>query len=355
MDIKYNAVFLVHSLGDIIGLNFAIAKDSEYNTINEYIYEFINLGGINGLDISKLYCSTNTLYHIAIADAMLQYKKIKKKSKFLLNVDNNLQHMTFRILHDKEKKSIDRYKNEMTIDLHYKLHHKQQYKYGEGGGNGAAVRSVCIGLMDVSIEELVRLAISISEITHKSPLGYLASLTIAYFIRLAINNTAIEKWPKLLMELLESKNVITHIDLKNKDINSEYHAYIGYWQHYMNTRFNNAGDVITTRAHKNLIFRFKYYYENFVKNSYTDDTGSSGICAVIMAYDCVLDAGNSWEKLVFYSMIHFGDSRGVGSLAGALYGALYGYGDIPEHMLKNIDERKTLLKYSRKFYKMFHT
>ena len=34
MDIKYNAVFLVHSLGDIIGLNFAIAKDSEYNTIN---------------------------------------------------------------------------------------------------------------------------------------------------------------------------------------------------------------------------------------------------------------------------------------------------------------------------------
>ena len=73
-----------------------------------------------------------------------------------------------------------------------------------------------------------------------------------------------------------------------------------------------------------------------------------------MAYDALLDAKDSWEKLIYYGLLHNGDSDTVGAIAGGLYGAMYGFKNVPEHMLKNIEKKEDLLKLSEKMFKKTH-
>jgi ADP-ribosyl-[dinitrogen reductase] hydrolase len=75
---------------------------------------------------------------------------------------------------------------------------------------------------------------------------------------------------------------------------------------------------------------------------------------MIMAYDALIDCDGLWEKLIFYAMLHPGDSDTVGAIAGGLYGILYGYGDVPEKMLCCIEEKDRLIKLGKKFYKKFY-
>ena len=72
-----------------------------------------------------------------------------------------------------------------------------------------------------------------------------------------------------------------------------------------------------------------------------------------MAYDSLLDAGQYWEKLVIYAMLHVGDSDTVGSIAGAWYGAIYGFGDVPKGNLEHLEYSDKLYKLGGKLYDIY--
>ena len=65
-----------------------------------------------------------------------------------------------------------------------------------------------------------------------------------------------------------------------------------------------------------------------------------------MAYNALLDCDGNWEKLVYYGMLHGGDSDTVGAICGGLYGAVYGSKDVPEHLLKYLEMKEKLIELS---------
>jgi ADP-ribosylglycohydrolase len=111
---------------------------------------------------------------------------------------------------------------------------------------------------------------------------------------------------------------------------------------------------IKSRSTSNLIFRIRYYYQNFVENTKSTGIGVSGFCASIMAYDALLDCDGLWEKLVFYAMLHPGDSDTIGAIAGGLYALIYGFGDVPKKLLCCIEEKEILLELGEIFFKKYH-
>jgi len=182
----------------------------------------------------------------------------------------------------------------------------------------------------------------------------LAGLTSAYFTALAIEGVNIYKWPFMLIELLKSKGVKKYVNFDSVDESYDYNMYVKYWRKYIDTRFSK-GKPLKTKIHTNLIFRSKYYFENFVKNDMDElYIGGSGHSAMIMAYDSLIDCDGKWEKLIFYSILHPGDSDTVGAITGGLYGVLYGLGDVPTTMLDHLEEKNKLTELGEKIYHKFY-
>ena len=73
-----------------------------------------------------------------------------------------------------------------------------------------------------------------------------------------------------------------------------------------------------------------------------------------MSYDALLDARDNWEKLIYYSMLHVGDSDTVGAIAGGLYGALYGFKNVPDNLLAHIEQKNILYEISEKIFNKFN-
>lgn len=360
MENRYIALFLLHGLGDTIGFKnsdweFNYNKPASLDTVTEMIYEFIDLGGINGINISNWNVSDDTLYHIAISKSLLSYTG-KLDEKFLLKTKNNMIEMHNKMI-DEEKNGIYRFPGKTTdkyIEMFSEKSDARSKKYDQtSGGNGPAMRNLSIGLLfyrENDIDELINISITLSKLTHNSAHGYLGGFTSAFFVSLGTRNIAINKWIFLLIEILESDKIKTYINMNNNDEVFDYIAYINYWKKYIDTRFIDD-KPIKSRSISNMIFRTKYHFQNFVENTKSTVIGGSGYSAMIMAYDALLDCDGKWEKLIFYAILHPGDSDTVGAIAGGLYGIVYGFGDVPKNMVCCIEEKDILLELGEKFHK----
>lgn len=360
---KYVLTFVLHALGDTIGFKNSdwkmdYGRAGDVSVINEMVYEFIDLGGVNGIDISDWIISSDTFLHLAIGKTLLKYKN-KIDEKFIDSGKENIVLVLNRFIADK-KKRLFRYEGETTIKYAANFQHgidarKLPYD-SNSGGNGPSGRSSCIGLAfykEEDIDKLIDCSINLSRISHNSPMGFLAGFSMAFFTSLAIRNVDICKWPHMLVDILESEKIRKYIDQDITEIQFDYMDYVRYWRKYLDTRFIDF-KPIKSRSTSNLIFRIKYYYENFVKNTKSLGIGVSGICAVIMAYDAVLDCNGNWEKIIFYAILNLSDSSTVGAMAGSLFGAYYGFGDVPPRMFDYIEEFDDLVDTGRKIYKKFY-
>jgi len=345
-------------LGDIIGfgngsVEFNFNQNNLINTrsdvdklatlSNTHVANFIARGGYTNIDISKDIVSDDSILLLAVLDAMT-----KIKSKNLDEIIETIK-LNFNEFYKKDKKRDERYYGIRTIKSLKRIDEGKnwdKYSYSEtSGGCGASIRCMSIGMIlheEKEIDKLIEISIQSSRITHNNAIGYLGGLSSAYLTSLAIKKINPEKWIFNLLELLKSdklKKFIKEVVCKEfpDDINKHYDDlkyYTNLVRIYIDLRFDNE-------KHKNDIFmrlfdrRSQFYYDNFASSGIYKkyfNPGSNGLDSIIIAYDCFLDCKGSFETLIYYSMLHAGDSDSTGCIAGAFYGAYYGKFDLPKNM-----------------------
>ena len=374
MEERYIACMICHAMGDTIGY-----KNSEWEfpkvqtvrgVIEEKLYEFIYLGGINYVPGEGWIVSDDTILHMKNAIALLEdFKSLNSFGNILVkHYLDALEQFT------KKGEGKDRMPGITTIRNLKKLlngakWNELAYNFHEGG-SGASMRSPCIGLAycgNKRREKLIQMAIESSRITHNSAIGYLGGVVAALFTAYAIENIDIKKWPHMLMDLFKHGIIDDIIKKSNRGVTKyeeDKHVFIDKWHKYILDKFDDDGNVISRRLSKNLIWRSQYYKDNY---GYEEEikfkkkipittifSGSGGDDSVIIAYDCLLDAGKSWEKLVIYSMLHSGDTDTTGCIAASWYGAIYGFGEMPMHLLKNLEYKKELERIGKQLYKKYY-
>ena len=363
---KYKWIMILHALGDTIGFKNGDWEFNYFNTdiqvidfVNELIYEFIHLGGVNGINLSEWKISDDTFFHIAIAESLLHYDGTISNN-FINVVKNNMQNALIDIIEDEKKHSIKRYVGFTTaqsIRNFSESHDARDAEYNdEGGGNGCAMRSLVIGMClfgEKNRRKLIDCSIITSQLTHNNPIGYLGGFTAALFTALALENIPLDKWPFILIDELVSDKLKSFVDSKNLDQAWDYNLYLKNWKKYIATRFID-GIPIKNKAFTNPLYRIRYYYDNFFKDTNSTQIGGSGFLCMIIAYDALLVCDGKWEKLIVYGMLHNGDSDTIGAIAGGLYGAVYGKGDVPDTMLKYIEKKDKLDNLAKKLFDRFN-
>jgi ADP-ribosylarginine hydrolase len=390
---NYKAIMLLHALGDTIGFKNGewefnyFENDISYKTSLEIVFHFIQLGGVSMIDLKDWNVSDDTLIHMAVAKTLLEYdisknnyidifkKNLIDTLKEMENFDNenSENNEDIKDIKDIIKKSKNKFRGVgiTTISSVEKWNDESkkitQSEFRKSGGNGVSMRSLCIGAFfnnKKDLHKLIEFSINMGKTTHKNPIGYLGGLTSAYFTQLALNKVDISEWPFLLMNLVESEDIIKYISQDSHDEIIGYRQFISLWKKYIQIRFKNNKPIFT-KLHSNLIFRIKFFkeftfdYDEFYSEKNKSDNnyitiGGSGVTSMLMAYDALLDAGDNWEKLIYYAMLHIGDSDTIGAIAGGLYGAIYGFKNVPEHMLKYLEKKEDLIQFAEKIHKKTH-
>jgi ADP-ribosylglycohydrolase len=373
---RYIATMVLHALGDTIGFKNG---DWEFNYNNvrtdprltlEIIFEFIALGGVNDIDLSDWYVSDDTILHMAIAkslvDKRVTFYKSNDKIKDSLTRDqevlikNNISKALRKLI---KSSKVNRAFGKVSLNSILSWDDKKDARNTSydpmSGGNGCTMRTLCVGLAfhkKEDLDKLIDFSITTSRFTHNSPLGFLGGFASAYFVSLAINNVDMYTWPFKLLELLESEKIRNYINMNKFDVFSDYHNFIKKWKKYLDERFNKK-KLIHSKIYTNLIYRSGVFFKSFIDKSdeknkkfIEDVIGADGAVSLIMAYDGLLECSGNWEKLIYYTMLHCGDSDTVGAIAGGLYGSVYGFGNVPENMMKYLESKKELISLGEKIF-----
>lgn len=390
---RYIACMLLHAVGDTVGFKngeWELKKGNAYDKTLEKLYEFVDLGGVNDISLDGWRVSDDTIMHIKTAQSILNdfnsinsLGKILKKNFLIAYEQFNEEGHDLRHPEVATTKSLDFLSkggewNTMPYNLTY-------------GGSGASMRSLCIGLAfygEENRDKLIQIAIESGRITNNSSVGFLGAFASALFVALAIEGKKINDWPFILLELVKSK-VNKYIRTSGRDIEyyeRDHHIFIEKWYRYIEDKFDVDGNVIIRKSNRNLIYRGKYYQETFGMQLMEQNTGklmgdrhynvnfigmpenkicvgniirsdfigSGGDDSVIIAYDCLLDSGNNWEKLIIYSMMHMGDTDTTGAITGGLYGILHGFKNVPDNFIEHLEYKNILEQIGEQLYDRFY-
>lgn len=362
---KIFACIILHAMGDTIGYNnseweFGVRGNLQ-TKLMEKIYEFIDIGGVNYVPQLGWKISDDTILHICILKTLINENgKLTKTRKENIDEFNDVLVKQFIKINDTEFKD-PKIRNPglatiKSIELLKKIKWRDLAYDKYSGGSGAAMRTLGIGIyFRNNIDKLIEFSIESSRVTHNNATGYLGGLVSAYFTSLAYQHISINLWPFRLIELLKSKKIDNYIK-KTRGIKEYEIAHINYfakWDKYIKDKFDSSGKIINRKSNRNLICRNQYYYESFGYKE-TMFPGGSGDDSVIIAYDSLLDCNGIWEKLVFYSMLHGGDTDTTGCIAAGFYGAYYGFGDVNKDLISNIEAIDSIYDISVKFDKVIN-
>jgi ADP-ribosylglycohydrolase len=366
MEERYIATMVLHAIGDTIGFKngeweFKLFEGKIVNlqTTLEIVYQFISLGGINEINLENWNVSDDTMLHMAIAFSLIDINTTDEK--LIDDIKENFVGVYGHMMKD-EKAGVLRYIGITTQKyieqiINEKPDGRTSAYDPQSGGNGASMRTHAIGLAyfgEQNRDKLIDVAIESSRITHNSPIGYLGGLTSALFTAFAIEGIPITSWMYKLMDIIESDKVTKYLRHEFEDEESDYQEFVKFCKKYIDDRFDSQQQPIRTRAQSNLIYRSRYYYENFTADTKGKMIGDSGFSSVIMAYDCLLDCNASWETLIIYSALHWGDSDTVASIACGWFGAVYGMKNIPETNVKHLEFKQRLYDIGKNLYKKFY-
>lgn len=371
---KYNAFFNLYALGNILAYHdghwvHKELKHYRYDHINEYISDFISLGGINGINIKK-WISLDTVQHLmAESKAVLKYKN-DDTDKFVYLLKNELIRYFNKIEAEEEKYEHIYRKYDLTTFKYIEIFTEKNDARNiilpnadDHGGTYAGLRSMVLGLKyhkKKDIENLVEYTYLSTIITHNSITSFLLSIVLSYFTSLAVQEISLEKWPFMLVKLLESDFVKKHVGDDNENF-YHYLSVLNSWKNYISNKFDKNNKKIKLKSFNNLIFRMKFYNDTFLVNKLKNESLDEYIIKnyilhTIIAYDSLLDCDGYFEKLLFYSVFVYiipTHKVHIGTMACGLYGIVYGFGDVPKSLLLQIEFKKELTTISNDFFTSF--
>ncbi len=411
----YVACMLLHALGDTIGFKNTEWEFSEggYERTLKKVYEFISLGGITAINLKGWSVSDDTIMHMQTANALLAYSQTDSMD----TLGRLFAKYFLTALKQFEVEGVKRAPGISTMKSLIRLREGGNWNDNPyniyAGGSGASMRSLCIGMAFPNQDnrhKLIQISIESARITNNSVVGYLGGMTSALFASLAIEKIPIEKWPFILLELFDNNIIQKYIKTSGRDYDDyirDAPVFIEKWHRYVDDKFDDKRSIIHRKSSSNLIYRCKYYNEtfgfkkkseplldgpplNFTRNSKNMDggkrtirsfniksfnaerdeknqtvetdelstakvgfIGSGGDDSVIIAYDALIDSDGIWEKLVYYSMLHMGDSDTTGAIAGGLYGLVYGLNNVGEHLLEHLEYKKELEEIGIKLFEKY--
>ena len=340
LEILYEASMVLSGVGDAMGYKNG---EWEFNFVGASIHkELEQLGGIEKLSIKlkDWKVSDDTVLHLATADGL-----IAKSGK-----DDDDESLLGEIAHKYKwivvRDMAGRAPGATTVASCSKLLPDRPNGYripfnARGGGCGAAMRSMCIGLRypDVDnekcLEKLIKFSIESGRMTHHHPTGYLGSLASALFTALAIKKVPLKKWGLILISLLDKALAyIKETGFYVKENVDAWDYFETSWKKYLDVRGISIGNDDPKFPKDYGVEERDAFYKSLAFRNWA---GSSGHDAPMIAYDALLAAGDDWEKLCKHGMLHGGDSDSTGVIAGACFGALYGYEGVPKCNYKKVE------------------
>ncbi|CAH6420308.1 ADP-ribosylglycohydrolase [uncultured virus] len=322
------SILIYQSIGDTIGYyngKWEFNHGNPYESpeyVNELLYEYIHLGGINDMDTHGWLASDDTVLYMATFDTLLSgFSTIDQYGQRLRR--SYLQALPSIVDRDPGITTIESLREQRKFKSWTMLPYNPKAL-----GNGSAMRSGSIGILlpgSTNRPQLIALATETSRLTHNSASAILGSITSALFTSLAIEREPINIWPRKLLELIDSDLIDGYLQQSRPQ---EYDLYVrdrvlftGQWRKYLDLLFVGGKPRLDIKIMVNAVQRFKYLSDNFSKDC--DIPGGCAHDALIMAYDALVRCNGSIEKLLVYSILHPGDSDTVGSIAFSWFAAYY--------------------------------
>jgi ADP-ribosylglycohydrolase len=314
-------------LGDTIGYfngkwefnNNINPSDITPEYVNELLYEFINLGGVNNFDIENLRVSDDTILMFATASVLAEKLNTiedygtKLKIEYLKHFDE----LKSRHPGETTMRSLNILKNAEWSSIQYN---------GQDFGNGAVMRCGMISFFySPSEPAFIYLAIETSRLTHNSALSILGCISIAFLVHCAIYEPNVDYWLTYLIKYLEETDKIIQNYIKTTrpneltSFNVDKLTFMGQIKKYYHLKY--VGDKLRTdmiNIFDNPVRRYKYLSESYSKKNLSIPGGCADD-SIIFALDSIIESKENYEKLILYSALHPGDSDTVAALAFSLF------------------------------------
>ncbi|ATZ80548.1 hypothetical protein BMW23_0500 [Bodo saltans virus] len=250
-------------------------------------------------------------------------------------------------LNTKNEKKIDAIKKNMddVLDVINNTPGDDKYaKYAQFGGSRQFLNDVLVFCMPIGIYYNKKQDIDILiDITIKT-IDYfksdniceiLTGISSAYFASLSVQKVDIVEWGKMLLELLDSDKIKKKLKLDNSDNMVMYIDYMRMWNRYMESKFD-GGKIKKTYSDDSIVYKIKYYRQIIGKNTNLQllfiEYGS-----IIMGYDILLDCGNNYDKMIFYSVCFPSHTVSVAGFVGGIYAL---NNDVSEDKYEILKKRK---------------
>lgn len=343
-----------------------VDNNQNFNIIGEglstlMVFRFIAEGGINGLDLHNLMASDDTIMHIDTCNGLARSYNNRDElynniTKLYIESFQDFAYMRDILLAGRQ--TLEAIKN-----INSGVNWKNLSYSKSAGGSGGPMRSMGIGLCFYQTNNLLKLiesSIMITSITHPNCTAFIGSISSALFTSYALKDMNPETWIFELIRLLES-DVIDNIIEKIKpsyieNFKEDKKEFLYKLLTYVETSFYEYNYIILDNDIRTIYpwKRMLYYFDNFASNKKIFYPGAGADDVIIIAYDCLLMCKSNYEKLIYTSMIHIGDSDTIGSIVSAWYGALYGFKNVPSSLIiKNdiyIKAEKLAIKLHEKYY-----